>query len=72
MNFVAGLLLMYMPTEGHAFAALVMLMEESGLRRFYGNTMALLQVWLMQGVFGCWVSGCAAPTDCNTLDPETL
>ncbi|MEW5300973.1 MAG: hypothetical protein WDW38_005115 [Sanguina aurantia] len=48
MNFVAGLLLMYMPTEGHAFAALVMLMEESGLRRFYGNTMALLQVQLWQ------------------------
>ncbi len=27
MNFVAGLLLMYMPGEAHAFGALVMLME---------------------------------------------
>ena len=44
MNFLAGLLLMYMPTPSHAFAGLVVLMEERGLRRFYSHCLSLLQV----------------------------
>lgn len=44
MNFIAALLLMFMPTEAHAFAGLVVLMEDRGLRRFYHRSMSLLQV----------------------------
>lgn len=43
MNFIAGLLLLYMPSEGHAFAALVLLMEDRGLRSFYHRSLSLLQ-----------------------------
>ncbi|PNH10162.1 Rab GTPase-activating protein 1-like [Tetrabaena socialis] len=48
MNFIAGLLLMYLPSEAHAFAALVVLMEDRKLRSFYHRSMALLQVQLWQ------------------------
>ncbi|KAG2449368.1 hypothetical protein HYH02_005521 [Chlamydomonas schloesseri] len=48
MNFLTGLLLMYLPTEGQAFAALVVLMEDRKLRSFYHRSMALLQVQLWQ------------------------
>lgn len=44
MNFLTGLLLTYLPTEGQAFAALVVLMEDRKLRSFYHRSMALLQV----------------------------
>lgn len=44
MNFVAGLLLMYVEEEEAACAALVMLMQERGLRKLYGVDMQLLQV----------------------------
>lgn len=44
MNFLTGLLLMYMPSEAHAFAALVVLMEDRKLRSFYHRSMSLLQV----------------------------
>lgn len=44
MNFLAGLLLMYLDDEAAAFSCLVMLMEDRGLRKFYGVDMALLQV----------------------------
>ncbi len=43
MNFIAGLLLLYMPSEAHAFAALVVLMEDRGLRSFYHRSLSLLQ-----------------------------
>lgn len=43
MNFVAGLLLMYLP-EPQAFGALVMLMQDRGLRKYYSLDMSLLQV----------------------------
>ncbi|KXZ43934.1 hypothetical protein GPECTOR_77g30 [Gonium pectorale] len=48
MNFLTGLLLMYLPTEGHAFAALVVLMEDRKLKNFYHRSMSLLQVQLWQ------------------------
>ncbi|GIL90395.1 hypothetical protein Vretifemale_18049 [Volvox reticuliferus] len=48
MNFLTGLLLMYMPTEAHSFAALVVLMEDRKLRSFYHRSMSLLQVQLWQ------------------------
>lgn len=44
MNFVAGLLLMYLP-ERHAFGGLVVLMQDRGLRKYYSTDMSLLQVW---------------------------
>jgi hypothetical protein len=44
MNFLAGLLLFYMPDEAHAFAGLVMLMKERNLQPYYGRSMSLLQV----------------------------
>lgn len=43
MNFVAGLLLMYLP-ERHAFGGLVVLMQDRGLRKYYSVDMSLLQV----------------------------
>jgi hypothetical protein len=43
LNFVAGLLLMYVG-ERHAFAGLVVLMQDRGLRTYYSTDMALLQV----------------------------
>ncbi|KAF6265131.1 rab-GTPase-TBC domain-containing protein [Scenedesmus sp. NREL 46B-D3] len=47
MNFVAGLLLMYLP-ERHAFGGLVVLMQDRGLRRYYSTDMSLLQAHLWQ------------------------
>eukprot|EP00201_Polytomella_parva_P022776 CAMPEP_0175039552 /NCGR_PEP_ID=MMETSP0052_2-20121109/662_1 /TAXON_ID=51329 ORGANISM="Polytomella parva, Strain SAG 63-3" /NCGR_SAMPLE_ID=MMETSP0052_2 /ASSEMBLY_ACC=CAM_ASM_000194 /LENGTH=343 /DNA_ID=CAMNT_0016301447 /DNA_START=59 /DNA_END=1087 /DNA_ORIENTATION=- len=49
MNFVAGLLLMFMPTEAHAFAGLVILIEERGMGGYYTREMPLLQrhLWLL-------------------------
>ncbi|WIA17783.1 hypothetical protein OEZ85_009296 [Tetradesmus obliquus] len=47
MNFVAGLLLMYLP-ERHAFGGLVVLMQDRGLRRYYSTDMSLLQTHLWQ------------------------
>lgn len=44
MNFLAGMLLMYMPQENYAFGALVVLMYERGLRKLYDTDMSLLQV----------------------------
>jgi hypothetical protein len=43
LNFVAGLLLMYLP-ERHAFGGLVVLMHDRGLRNYYSIDMSLLQV----------------------------
>jgi hypothetical protein len=43
MNFVAGLLLQYLP-EAEAFGALVVLMTDRGLRKYYSTDMELLQV----------------------------
>ncbi|GBF87851.1 hypothetical protein Rsub_00563 [Raphidocelis subcapitata] len=43
MNFVAALLLSYLP-EPQAFGALVVLMEDRGLRRYYSPDMGLLQM----------------------------
>lgn len=48
MNFLAGMLILYMATESHAFGALVVLMYERGLRELYDNDMSLLQVRLWQ------------------------
>jgi len=44
MNFLAGLLLLYLPDEEIAFGALVTLMKERGLRDFYTEDMGLLEV----------------------------
>ena len=43
MNFLAGILLMYLDTE-EAFAGLVLLMKERSLREMYTKNMSLLQV----------------------------
>jgi hypothetical protein len=48
MNFLAGLLLMYLPSEAHAFAALVLLMQDRKLRSLYSRSMEQLQVQLWQ------------------------
>lgn len=48
MNFLSGLLLMFLPTEAQAFGALVVIMQERGLQKFYSVDMSLLQVQLWQ------------------------
>lgn len=47
MNFIAGLLLMYL-TEAESFAAMVVLMEERGLRGVFKKQLGLVQVRLCQ------------------------
>lgn len=49
MNFLAGLLLMYLP-ESEAFAALVVLMQERGMRDLYTQDMSLLEACLCFGI----------------------
>ena len=44
MNFLAGLLLTYMPNEACAFGGLVVLMQERKLRELYKTDLAQLQV----------------------------
>lgn len=44
MNFLAGLLLCYLDREADAFAALVLVMHDRGLREMYRPDMRLLQV----------------------------
>ena len=46
MNFLAALLLIWMPSEAEAFGGLVVLMQERGLRELYKTDMASLQVVL--------------------------
>lgn len=46
MNFLAGLLLTYMPNEACAFGGLVVLMQERQLRELYRTDLAQLQVSL--------------------------
>jgi len=48
MNFLAGMLLLYLPHEAEAFAALVLLMHGRGLRQLYTRDMSLLEVRLGQ------------------------
>lgn len=43
LNFVAGLLLQFLP-ERHAFGGLVVMMSDRGLRAYYSTDMSLLQV----------------------------
>lgn len=47
MNFLAGLLLTWMPNEATAFAGLVVLMQQQGLRDLYKSDLARLQVLTM-------------------------
>jgi hypothetical protein len=51
MNFLAGLLLSFLPREEDAFGALVLLMQERRLRELYKPDMSLLQVG--SGVLWC-------------------
>ena len=44
MNFLAGLLLCWLPSPADAFGALVVLMQERGLRELYKRDLAMLQV----------------------------
>jgi hypothetical protein len=44
MNFLAGLLLMWLADEADAFGALVEIMHERGFRAYYLKSMSLLQV----------------------------
>ena len=44
MNFLAALLLIWMPSEAEAFGGLVVLMQERGLRELYKTDMSALQV----------------------------
>ena len=48
MNFLAGLLLTYLPSEAEAYAALRLLMRQRGLREMYLPDMSLLQIRLWQ------------------------
>ncbi|KAL3133350.1 hypothetical protein ABBQ38_007223 [Trebouxia sp. C0009 RCD-2024] len=48
MNFLAGLLLTWMPNEATAYAGLVVLMQQQGLRDLYKSDLARLQVYLWQ------------------------
>ncbi len=49
MNFLAGVLLMYLPSEADAYGALVVLMQQRGLRELYKTDLAWLQVRLPLG-----------------------
>lgn len=44
MNFLAGVLLTYLPSEADAYGALVLLMQQRGLRELYKQDLAWLQV----------------------------
>lgn len=44
MNFLAALMLLWLPREAEAFAALALLMRDRGLRELYKTDMAMLQV----------------------------
>lgn len=44
MNFLAGVLLMYLPREEDAYSALVILMQHRRLRELYKEDLAMLQV----------------------------
>ena len=44
MNFLAGLLLCWLPSPADAFGALVVVMQERGLRELYKRDLAMLQV----------------------------
>ncbi|KAK9839167.1 hypothetical protein WJX74_010845 [Apatococcus lobatus] len=48
MNFLAGLLLCWLPSPADAFGALVVVMQERGLRELYKRDLAMLQVRLWQ------------------------
>lgn len=45
MNFLAALLLTWLPTQEAAFGALVVLMYGRGLRELYKRDLQALQVW---------------------------
>lgn len=44
MNFLAGVLLTYLPSESDAYGALLVLMKERGLRELYKQDLGWLQV----------------------------
>lgn len=48
MNFLAGLLLTYLPSEAEAYCALALLMRQRGLREMYLPDMSVLQIRLWQ------------------------
>ncbi|KAK9836023.1 hypothetical protein WJX81_006680 [Elliptochloris bilobata] len=48
MNFLAALLLVWLPREDAAYGALVVLMRERGLRSLYASDLAMLQARLWQ------------------------
>jgi Rab-GTPase-TBC domain len=43
MNFLAGVLLMYLPSEADAYGALVVLMQHRRMRELYKEDLAWLQ-----------------------------
>lgn len=47
MNFLAALLLIWLPREADAFGALVLIMQDRGLRELYKTDMTMLQVRLI-------------------------
>ena len=53
MNFLAGLLLCWLPSPADAFGALVVVMQERGLRELYKRDLAMLQVYLQEHSFIC-------------------
>lgn len=46
MNFLAGVLLMYLPSEADAYGALVVLMQHRHMRELYKEDLAWLQASL--------------------------
>lgn len=49
MNFLAGVLLMYLPSEADAYGALVVLMQHRHMRELYKQDLAWLQVGAPSG-----------------------
>ena len=52
MNFLAALMLTWLPREAEAFGALVLVMKDRGLRELYKSDMQMLQV-SHQGLCAC-------------------
>lgn len=50
MNFLAGVLLMYLPSEADAYGALVVLMQHRRMRELYKEDLA----WLQARCCRCW------------------
>lgn len=53
MNFLVGVLLMYLPKEEDAYSAMMLLMQQRQLRELYKTDLAALQVQYCTALFYC-------------------